>query len=277
MGALRRRRQAGGAADTADEGRGPGGTAPTPRFGRRRFRRDDASGSVSEPGSAAGGGAGRGAGQAGRQAGCDGGLTDAAIAASRPRATAVEYGISLLAARAWPEKKLREKIRARYSEDDTEAGLERLRELRLVDDAAWAERYARDRFERLGKGRHRIRVELIGKGIDAPTADAALDRVVGGEDERAKAAAMLEQMRSRLTRGPGRPGPRNASRGGTQESPLVGQDGPEGDPEVNAQPAPTADPRERRAAAERLKNRLFRRMLARGFPASVVRDLLDVS
>jgi hypothetical protein len=29
--------------------------------------------------------------------------------------------------------------------------------------------------------------------------------------------------------------------------------------------------------AERLKNRLFRRMLARGYPASLVRDLLDVS
>jgi SOS response regulatory protein OraA/RecX len=37
------------------------------------------------------------------------------------------------------------------------------------------------------------------------------------------------------------------------------------------------DARERRAQAERLKNRLFRRMLARGFPASVVRDLLEIS
>lgn len=267
MGALRRRRQAGGAADTADEGRGSGGAAPTPRFGRRRFSgRGDANGTGSEPGSAEG----RGAGHSARDAGRDGGLTDAAIAASRPRATAVEYGLSLLAARAWPEKKLREKIRARYSEDDTEAGLERLRELRLVDDAAWAERYAHDRFERLGKGRHRIRMELIGKGIDAPTADAALDRVVGGEDERAKAAAMLEQMRSRLTRGPVRPGfPDDLRSGRRGEAPD--------EPEAGPEPAPSADPRALRAEAERLKNRLFRRMLARGFPASVVRDLLDVS
>ena len=32
-----------------------------------------------------------------------------------------------------------------------------------------------------------------------------------------------------------------------------------------------------RRASESLKNRLFRRMLARGYPASLVRDLLDVS
>lgn len=201
--------------------------------------------------------------------------TDAQIAASRPRATAVEYGISMLAARSLPEKKLREKIRTRYSEEETDAGLSRLRELRLVDDESWAERYARDRFERLGKGRHRIRMELLGKGIDAKTADAALDRVVGVDDERAKAAAMLDAMRGRLARSPG------ATRSGLPGPAAdAGSESGDGTPESSgADPddGPPVDPHERRQAAERLKNRLFRRMLARGFPASVVRDLLDVS
>jgi SOS response regulatory protein OraA/RecX len=169
--------------------------------------------------------------------------------ASLPRPTAVEFGLAMLAARSWPERKLREKIASRYDQDQVEAAIGRLRELRLVDDEAWAERYARDRFERLGKGRHRIRAELLGKGIDAGTADAALDRAVGGEAERVRAAAMLDALRGRLGGGPATAG----------------------------EEAPEVDARTRRRDAERLNNRLFRRMLARGFPASLLRDLLDVS
>lgn len=257
MAGFRRRRRAPGAAQAEGEGRdSTTGVAPERRVRFRPCRDGDGESAVP-----VGNGGGR--------------LTDAAIAASRPRATAVEYGISMLAARSWPEKKLREKIRTRYTEEETEAGLARLRELRLVDDVSWAERYARDRFERLGKGRHRIRMELLGKGIDAPTADAALDRVVGGDDERAKAAVMLEAMRGRLARGPG--ASRSGLRAGAGDPAGEGlETGPEAG-ETDPGDGPPMDARERRAQAERLKNRLFRRMLARGFPASVVRDLLDVS
>ncbi len=153
--------------------------------------------------------------------------------------TAIEFAISLVAARSWPEKKLRERLAARYDEDEVEAALARLRELGLANDIAWAERYARDRFERLGKGRHRIRGELAARGIDPDTAEAALAGVFGSEEgaraERERAAAVLESLRRTLT-------VRGAETG------------------QNA-----------------AKNRLFRRMLARGYPASLVRDLLDVS
>ena len=148
-------------------------------------------------------------------------------------ATAIEYAIALLAARSWPQSKLRQKIAARYDAGQTDEAIARMRELRMVDDAAWADRFARDRLERGGKGRHRIRAELLARGIDAGTADAALARVIGEEAEREKAAAVLESMRARLGR--------------VEDAP------------------------------ERLKNRLYRRMLARGYPAAVVRDLLDVS
>jgi len=216
--------------------------------------------------------------------------------------TAIEFAIAVVSSRSLPEKKLRERLAPRYDAAEVDAAMARMRELRLVDDAAWAERFARDRFERVGKGRHRIRNELLARGIDAATAEASLAAVlggdVGGDVEREKAAAMLETMRSKLGRGA-------ASRKGARNSPGAdgaedshGTDGAEDTPGAdgarNSQGArgsddspPEAAPstpagrsaarHSARRASESLKNRLFRRMLARGYPASLVRDLLDVS
>jgi regulatory protein len=158
---------------------------------------------------------------------------------SRAAVSAVEYAIALVAARSLPEKKLRDKIRSRYAADETQVAIERMRELRLVDDTAWAERFVRDRFERTDKGRHRIRMELVAAGIGAPQIDSALARVLESDAEREKAVAVLERMRTKV---------------GAGRSPNAPHD-----------------------AAASVKSRLFRRMLARGYPAALVRDLLDVS
>ncbi len=154
------------------------------------------------------------------------------------RQTAIEFGIAVVSARSLPEKKVRERIASRFSREETEAAIARLRELRYVDDAAWAERFVRDRSTRAGKGRHRIRAELATKGIDRATAESAIDAAIGADDERARASAALESMRAKLAGGA-------------------------------ASPAEHTD--------RTLKDRLFRRMLARGYPASLVRDLLGVS
>jgi regulatory protein len=151
--------------------------------------------------------------------------------------TAIEFGIGVCAARSLPEKKLREKIAARYDAEQTDAAIARLRELRMVDDSAWAERFARDRLERTSKGRHRIRGELLRRGIDADTADAAIAVVVGADAERESATRVLATLSRRLS------------------------------------PAEGADP----AEVSRCRGRLFRRMMARGFPAGLVRELLNVS
>ena len=225
--------------------------------------------------------------------------------------TAIEFAIAVVSSRSLPEKKLRERLAPRYDAAEVDAAMARMRELRLVDDAAWAERFARDRFERVGKGRHRIRNELLARGIDAATAEASLAAVlggdVGGDVEREKAAAMLETMRSKLGRGAAsRKGARNSpgadgaedSHGTDGVEDSHGTDGAEDTPGAdgarNSQGARSSDdsppeaapstPAGRsaarhsaRRASESLKNRLFRRMLARGYPASLVRDLLDVS
>lgn len=177
--------------------------------------------------------------------------------ATRP--TATEFAIALCAARSLPEKALRERIAKRYTKDETDEAIARLRELRYVDDAAWAERYARDRFERLGKGRHRIQVELVAKGIDAETADASIAAALGEDAERQRAAAVLDAMREKLVRA---------------ASTRTAED--DAEPERSTRPASMRSKRGP-SEAERLKNRLFRRMLARGYPASLVRDLLGVS
>jgi len=177
---------------------------------------------------------------------------------SAPATTAVEFAIALVAARSWPQKKLREKVGARYDAEETDAAIARMLELGMVNDEAWAERFARERFERNAKGRHRIRAELLARGIHPATAEVALDRAFGsGDAEREKAAAVLATMRARLDRAPA-----------GADSAQASEDGCEPDAATAA---------ERRHEASALKNRLFRRMLARGYPASVVRDLLDVS
>lgn len=189
--------------------------------------------------------------------------------------TAIEFAIAVVSSRSLPEKKLRERLAPRYDAAEVDAAMTRMRELRLVDDAVWAERFARDRFERLGKGRHRIRNELVARGIDKSTADASLVTVLGGEAggavEREKAAAMLESMRSKLGRGvAGHAGAENShdSRGADAAP-------PEAAPSTAASRAAARNTA--RQASEIQKIRLFRRMLARGYPASLVRDLLDVS
>ena len=180
---------------------------------------------------------------------------EAGTAPSRPQPSAIAFAIALVSARSFPEKKLREKIAARYDAAETDAAISRLTELGMVDDAQWAERFARDAIERSRKGRHRIRQELVRHGIGAAAIDAALERVLDADVERDNARILLERLRGRLVRGKD-----NCE----SSEPARGEDGAKRD----------AAARQRAAAA---KNRLFRSMITRGYPPALVRDLLDVS
>ena len=182
---------------------------------------------------------------------------------TRSAVTAVEYAIALIASRSLPERKLREKLARRYDAGETGEAIVRMRELGYVDDVAWAERYVRDRFERSDKGRGRIRSELAAKGIAAASIDAALGRVLDPDAERRKAARVLDQMRTRLDR------VRSAQdvEAGDDARDDTG-DGSTADSDAGSRSS---------RVAQNAKNRLFRRMLARGYPVSLVRDLLGVS
>jgi regulatory protein len=147
--------------------------------------------------------------------------------------SAVEWGLTLLAARSWTEARLRERLATRYGDDEVESALVRLRELGLIDDRAWAERHVAEQLRR-GRGRHRIRAELLRRGVDEATAEAALVAIVDDEVEREGAVTVLAALARH------------------RDEEAVGF-----------------------SRADR--SRLFRRMVARGYPASLVRDLLGVS
>lgn len=89
-------------------------------------------------------------------------------------ATAWEYLLESLARRAYTVAELRRKlVRRGLPEDDVTALLERLVELRLADDDAYAEQYVSARQG--SRGRLALRQELRRKGIDAEVAAATLE------------------------------------------------------------------------------------------------------
>lgn len=151
----------------------------------------------------------------------------------------------MLARRSYAQRGLLDRLRERFPEQESEAAVERLAELGLLDDRDYAERFVRDRFGRAGYGPHRIRRDLMRKGVGAEDADAALASLIDASDEREKAVAALERFRSRR--------------------PVVAEDDADRD---------TAELREARRAASQAE---FRHLMAKGFSASLVRDLLDVS
>jgi SOS response regulatory protein OraA/RecX len=93
----------------------------------------------------------------------------------------------------------------------------------------------RDRFERAGYGRERIRADLRARGIAAQEIRTAIASVIDDAKERACAARALERFCAR--RGPAR-------HGGTED------------------------------ATRRVRDAAFRHLVGRGFPVGLVTELL---
>ena len=67
---------------------------------------------------------------------------------------------------------------------EVEAALERLRRERYLDDAGFAERFARSRMAHQGLGRLRVRQGLRQRGVDRGTIDAGIAGALREVDER---------------------------------------------------------------------------------------------
>lgn len=91
---------------------------------------------------------------------------------------AFNKGASLLSYQDRTRKQLVERLREDYGEEAAEAAADRLSELRLLDDARYAENYAAELLRRKKCAPRRILQELLQKGVDRETAEAA----VGGLD-----------------------------------------------------------------------------------------------
>jgi regulatory protein len=72
-----------------------------------------------------------------------------------------------------------------FEEDTVERALERLTELRLIDDESFARQWVEERARRKGLGPRALVAELEAKGVDPEVADAAVAGAAGNEERRA--------------------------------------------------------------------------------------------
>jgi SOS response regulatory protein OraA/RecX len=100
----------------------------------------------------------------------------------------------MLGRRAYPSAHVRERIAASFGAEQAESVVARLFELRVLDDRAYAERFARDRFERAGYGSERIRTDLLTRGLAPADVDSALAAVIDDARERERAEAALQRF-----------------------------------------------------------------------------------
>ena len=111
---------------------------------------------------------------------------------------AKEYAALLLSYRARTEKEMSERLaRKGFTPDLVEAAMARLRELRLLDDEQYARDFTRDRVTIGRKGRWNVRAELVKRGIERGTIEAALD---DAPDELAVARDLAAKYRGRHAR-----------------------------------------------------------------------------
>ena len=107
-------------------------------------------------------------------------------AAVEPPPTAYQRALRRLARRDHSVAELRRALLDRGHEpDEAEAAIERLRRERYLDDAGYAERFARGRMANQGHGRLRIRRDLRLRGVERRTVETGIKGALREVDERA--------------------------------------------------------------------------------------------
>jgi regulatory protein len=109
------------------------------------------------------------------------------------RATAYNYALNLLAARPYSSQALRKKlVQKEYATGEADDAIARLVENGLLDDAKYAEQYARSKILNTGASKRRLQQELYRKGIKGDLASDAIDTVI--EDEEIDTRAVIERV-----------------------------------------------------------------------------------
>ena len=102
---------------------------------------------------------------------------------TRPLATAYNYALSLLAARPYSTRALREKlIQREYPAADADDAIRRLVDNGLLNDTKYAEQYARSKILTTGASKRRLQQDLFRKGIKADVATIAIAAVLDQEE-----------------------------------------------------------------------------------------------
>ncbi|HJM88855.1 MAG TPA: regulatory protein RecX [Dehalococcoidia bacterium] len=107
---------------------------------------------------------------------------------------AVRRALEIVSRRHRTESDLRERLAATFPAESVEHAIARLRELRYIDDAAWAVAYvARDRCTQMAASA--LRRELLRNGVDEGDVDAALALHDDGEAARYAVTRRLPALR----------------------------------------------------------------------------------
>ncbi|MFI5537647.1 recombination regulator RecX [Nocardia sp. NPDC051900] len=110
---------------------------------------------------------------------------------------AKEACLRLLAVRARSRAELAQRLAAKgYSAEVSERALDRLGEVGLVDDAAFAEQWVHSRHTFSGKGKQALAQELRRKGVAQSDAVAALDAITTDDEETRAAELVRRKLRS---------------------------------------------------------------------------------
>jgi regulatory protein len=105
-------------------------------------------------------------------------------AAAAPPPTAYQRALGRLARRDHSVAELRHALLERgHEEEDVDAAIARLRRERYLDDAGYAERFARSRMAHQGHGRLRVRQDLRLRGVERRTVEAGIAGALREVDE----------------------------------------------------------------------------------------------
>jgi len=106
----------------------------------------------------------------------------------------MDVALAMLGRRAHPSAAVRRRISEKFGAEEAERVVARLGVLGVLNDAAYAASFVRDRFMRAGYGRERIRADLVRRGVSRKDADTALAELVDTAAERERAARALARF-----------------------------------------------------------------------------------
>ncbi len=110
-----------------------------------------------------------------------------------PRPTAYNYALNLLSARPYSTHALGKKlIQKEYEAADADNAIRRLVDNGLLNDARYAEQYARSKMVTTGASKRRLQQDLFRKGIKPELSSVAIANVI--EQDEVDPAAVLERV-----------------------------------------------------------------------------------
>jgi regulatory protein len=112
--------------------------------------------------------------------------------------SAYNYALNLLSARPYATRALHRKlIQKQYSAADADDAIRRLVDNGLLDDAKYAEQYARSKILSTGASKRRLTQDLYRKGIKGDVATSAIANVID-QDEIDPSAVIERVARKKL-------------------------------------------------------------------------------